>query len=477
MKTVAGRIPAPEDLLPGDLMLFRDRASWALAILLSMTLLIAPALWNGFPLLQWDSGGYIARWYQHSLMISRSTVYGLFLTAGDRFAFWPELVVQAAAAVWVLALTLRAHGLGNRPFALVAIVAALTATTSLPWLASMVLTDIFAGVGAIAFYLLLMQAGALARWERIALVLLVAFSAATHSATLAVLIGLLVCAAIVRRLAPARIPAGPLGNGAFALALGAMLVFAGNYIVARQIAWTPGGFALSFGRMLQDGIVDAYLDAHCPDPHLRLCKVKDQLPHNADEFFWKSKLFEKLGKFDGLGKEMEHIAFGALVEFPLLQIESIVKDTAEQIVDVRTGEGVENVVWHSYGIIKDNLPQLVPAMQAARQQQRPYGLARFFPWLNKFHYPIALGAMALLPLIVICALAGWLPFGIGEFAAVCMLAILGNAFVCGVLSNPHDRYGSRVVWLAGFAAVLALARAVAALRRPVARPAPEPIFY
>ena len=28
------------------------------------------------------------------------------------------------------------------------------------------------------------------------------------------------------------------------------------------------------------------------------------------------------------------------------------------------------------------------------------------------------------------------------------VAILGNAVVCGMFANPHDRYGARVVWLA-----------------------------
>jgi hypothetical protein len=37
------------------------RAQWVLAILLCVALLLAPALWNHFPLLQWDTGGYLAR--------------------------------------------------------------------------------------------------------------------------------------------------------------------------------------------------------------------------------------------------------------------------------------------------------------------------------------------------------------------------------------------------------------------------------
>jgi hypothetical protein len=41
-------------------------------------LMIAPALWNGYPLLQWDTGGYLARWYEGYLVPGRSTVFGLW---------------------------------------------------------------------------------------------------------------------------------------------------------------------------------------------------------------------------------------------------------------------------------------------------------------------------------------------------------------------------------------------------------------
>ena len=44
------------------------------------------------------------------------------------------------------------------------------------------------------------------------------------------------------------------------------------------------------------------------------------------------------------------------------------------------------------------------------------------------------------------------------FAIVCLLALLANAFVCGTLSNPHDRYGARLIWLAVAAAVIAALR-------------------
>jgi hypothetical protein len=39
------------------------------------------------------------------------------------------------------------------------------------------------------------------------------------------------------------------------------------------------------------------------------------------------------------------------------------------------------------------------------------------------------------------------------------VALLGNAFICGVISGPHDRYGARMVWVATFVVLMALFRA------------------
>src|SRR5947207_5610279 len=107
--------------------------------LAAMVMLLAPALWNGFPLLQYDTGGYLARWYEGTLEQSRSTVYGLFLNLLTRPDFWPAVLVQAAATVWVLWLVLRVHGLGKTTRVLLVTVAALSVFTTLPWLVDVLL--------------------------------------------------------------------------------------------------------------------------------------------------------------------------------------------------------------------------------------------------------------------------------------------------------------------------------------------------
>ena len=435
-------------------MTLRDRAFWALAILLSVTILIAPAIWNQFPLLQYDTGGYLARWYEGTLVPSRAVVYGLMLNLGVPLSFWPVLIVQSALTVWIVTLMLRVHGFGQRPWLMLGVIAALSVFTTLPWLTAILLTDIFCGLGVMALYLLLMRGDDISRFERIGLILLCALSSATHSATLAVLVALMAPAALLCLMDRKRPPAAALGHGVIALALGAVMVLAANYAVAKRVTWTPGGFALSFGRMLQDGIVNKYLDEHCPDATLRLCEHKDALPRSADVWFWGSPLFDRLGRFAGLGREMEHIAVRSLIEYPVLQAKTAAIATVRQLVNVETGEGVVHWVWHTYFIVHDFTPQLEPAMKAARQQRGEIS----FTAINAVHYPLALQSMALLPVILLMAWRKRLPADLGQLAACALLALLANAFVCGALSNPHDRYGARMVWLAAFTVALALMR-------------------
>jgi len=413
--------------------------------------LLAPALWNRFPLLQFDTGGYLARWFEGYLVPSRSVVYGLFLTASWPLDFWPAVVLQAAAAVWMLALVFRIYGLAERPPAFLGIIALLAATTTLPWITSILLTDIFAGLAVLALHVLVLHADRLDWRERSALVVFVAFAGATHSATFLVLIALTVAALVVSLIDRSIVPRVEVARAACAVALGAAMLLAANFAVAKRVAWTPGGYGIVFGRMLQDGIVARYLDDHCPDPRLRLCPYQHDLPATADAFLWGGGVFNKLGRFDGLGDEMRTIVVESLAAYPGMQIETALAATAKQLVRVATGEGVLNTLWHTYGIMERYTPSVLPAMRAARQQQNEIR----FDAMNAVHVPVALASMALLPVIMLFALWRRSLRELGILAATVTVAILANAVICGALSNAHDRYGSRIIWLAPLVAVLA----------------------
>ena len=416
-------------------------------------LLLAPALWNGYPLLQWDTGGYLARWYEGYLVPSRSTVFGLYLHFGEDSHFWINLGIQALATLWILQLTLRVFGM-LRPVRLVAISLALILTTALPWLASTLLTDIFAGLSVLSLFILVLHGIRISGIEKCLLFALTAFAAAAHSATLAVLLGLCCAGWIARPFLRQRIPASGLLQGSLSLVAGAVMLLSANFALSGQFAWTPGGYGVAFGRMLQDGIVTQYLRDHCPQQKLKLCPYRNQLPATADQFLWGNSMFNTLGRFKGMNDEMGLIVTRSLAEYPLRQAEAALAATAQQLVSVATGEGTNGWIPHTYGIIERYLPAQLAPMRAAQQQRWNINFAA----INWLHVPVALGSILLVLAIAATALWRRRRDELTLLAATVSLAILGNAFVCGVISGPHDRYGARIAWVASFVLLIAAIR-------------------
>jgi hypothetical protein len=424
-------------------------------------MLLAPALWNGYPLLQWDTGGYLARWYEGYLVPSRSTVFGLYLHFGEDSSFWINLGIQALASLWILQLTLRVFGL-LRPMRLLGVSLALILTTALPWLASMLLTDIFAGLSVLSLFILVLHGEKISATEKLSLFAFTAFAAATHSATLAVLLGLICVGWIAKPFLPARIAASGLMQGTLTILAGALMLLAANFALSGQLAWTPGGTGVAFGRMLQDGIVTRYLRDHCPQEPLKLCPYRDRLPASADAFLWGNSMFNTLGRFKGMADEMGFIVNHSLADYPLWQAEAAVVATAQQLVHVATGEGSIGWIPHTYGIIERYIPAQLKAMRAAHQQHWDIN----FTAVNWLHIPVALVSM--LAVFGLLASSIWRRRldDLGLLAATVSLALLGNAVVCGVISGPHDRYGARLVWVATFTALIAVVRHFADDDRP-----------
>src|SRR6185437_1586993 len=218
-----------------------------------------PAIWNGYPLLEYDTGGYLARWYEGYLVPSRSTVYGIYLHLGEGSYFWINLAFQAVLTFWILQLTLRVLGMA-RPLRLLSIALVLILTTALPWLASMLLTDIFAGLAVLSLFLLVVHNDKLSTVEKTLLFLYTSFAAATHSATFGVLFGLCVLGWITKPWLRRRLSFSGLVQGSVTLVVGAAMLLAANFALSGNLAWTPGGAGVSFGRMMQDGIVARYLN-------------------------------------------------------------------------------------------------------------------------------------------------------------------------------------------------------------------------
>lgn len=426
-----------------------------LAALALPLLMIAPAFWNGYPLLQWDTGGYLARWYEGYLVPSRSTVFGLYLHYGESFGFWLNLAVQSLATLWLLQLTLRVLSM-MQTFRFVAISLCLIVSTALPWLASMLLTDIFAGLSVLSLFLLVVGASRTSALEKIALFVFTAFAAATHSATLGVLVGLCAAGWMARPFLGQRLPLAGLVQASLTIVVGGVMLVSANYALSGKLAWTPGGYGVAFGRMMQDGIVARYLNDRCPRERYKLCPYRNELPASADEFLWGKSMFNTLGRFEGMNDEMGYIVVQSLKDYPAWQAGAALRAMGQQLLHVATGEGSNGWIPHTYGIIERYIPAQVAPMRAARQQN--WGLD--FEYINWLHVPVALASMLGLVWLLAHALAHRRLDDLTLLAATVTLALLGNAFICGAISGPHDRYGARMVWVATFVVLMAVGRRI-----------------
>jgi len=150
---------------------------------------------------------------------------------------------------------------------------------------------------------------------------------------------------------------------------------------------------------------------------------------------------------------MGYIAVHALTEYPLWQAEEALLVTGEQMLKVATGENTDHpTMMHTYGIFREYLRSQLKVVDAARQQK---SFLTFGP-VNLIHVPVALISTALVFVMLIAALFRRRADDVTLLVATVCLALLGNAAICGIISGAHDRYGSRLVWIATFAVMIAV---------------------
>jgi hypothetical protein len=443
----AGAAAAVSKAQPGIL-------AWPLGSGAMLLALLAPALWNGFPLIFPDTGGYFTRPLEGTLSMGRSAFYGLFLDAGIPLAFWPNVLAQAAMVAWLIILTLRSHGLGGRPWLAAGMVATLSVATSLPWFTGQLMPDILFLAAALALHLLVFRSEQLARWECFALAGVTAFAIVSHMAAAGMAVGIVAALWLLTRVVNIGLPQAHLSFAAASVAAGIALCPISNFAITGNFAFTPGGSSFLFARMLEDGIVARYLGERCPDPALRICAYASELPDTTDEWLWANDTpFYKLGGWNGFAEEQRGIILDSMRRYPLMHATAAAGDVLAQFAALQTVVSVADNA-PTIGAVADHLPQLMPQLMSARQQTGRIDLEP----LNLLHVPLAALSIAGLG----AALIWRRRMGVApELAALCltvMLALAANAAICGVFSHPSDRYQSRLLPLAPFAMALLIAR-------------------
>ncbi|HEX7391279.1 MAG TPA: hypothetical protein VF286_14310, partial [Acidiphilium sp.] len=418
-------------------------------------LFLWPALVNGFPLIFSDTGTYVSQAMELHLGWDRPPYYSFFLLALDwGRTLWPPVIVQCVGVAWLIRRVQKAIFPGSGWRAGVALMSPLAAATSLPWVATQAMPDIFTPMMVLALAILTLDAEC-GRLERLVLIAVIAFAIAAHLSNLPIYAGLCLAvllprAILFRRSVPWFAVLAPLVAGACAL-IGVNLVATG------RITLSPYGSTFVLARLLADGPARVTLARDCAGMNWALCRYRSDLPKTADGFLWRadSPLYRAGGPVR-LIDDTDAIVRRTLRAEPGAVTRDAARDFLHQFVLFDPGSGLRP--WRATAgatIRRDFVPGAVArfdrSLQARGTMRIPFVLLildRIVAWLGIAITAGFAGVAAVRRRRATARLA--------VFAAIVLAALLGNAAVTGALSGPHDRYQCRVVWLAVLAAGLCL---------------------
>lgn len=431
----------------------------ALMLLLAALLLCWAACYNGYPLVYPDTGGYLGLDGGPSF---RSFFYNLFLCpALGLHSLWPVVFIQSLITVHLLGLVLRTvFGLAS-PWNLPLVMLPLCLLSNLAWFTGFIMPDIFTSVLILAFFLLFFCGARLGRGEQLYLTGLAVLAITVHFSHLPLALGLLLAGAMWKLAARhlAAFPPPALARGVFAVAMALALLLANGYRTYGRLTMAPGGYAFPLARLVADGPAVRYLREHCPEKHYALCDYLDEMPTTSDAFLWpEDSPFRKVGWIDGYRQEGRAIVIGTVLHYPFEVGRLMVRNTWHQLFMFSNGYGIAPFRHLPYPTndIKVHFPGEFNVYANCRQNENRLGLR----WFNVLHWLV-------IALCVPLAGAVWLLFLRRRQALpVLFLAALAVAYglsavVTAAISGPHNRYGSRLIWLLPFfciAAVLQLIR-------------------
>jgi hypothetical protein len=430
-----------------DAPLVRPGNEFAAVAMLCPILMLA-AFCNGFPIIFYDTGAYILEGFQHIFIAERSPVYSLFLKyAGGPASLWYVAFVQCAIVAFAMTEFARALRPQLSLWTFLAMGLILALATGLPWYAAQIEPDCFVGVTAIALYLLAFHRAQLGVVRNVMLVLCAGLAAATHSSHVGLAVGLFAVLGVARMVVTFRkidVQRPSLLAPFMSCALAVAIVFTCNYAFTRQIFFSRAGSIFLEARMMQDGLIKPVLDSDCPQAGYRTCAYKDNLPGRADAWLWEEKTspFARLGGFRKMEAESKRLATASLTRYPLANIAWAGIDTLLEFFAVATGDGIEPQEWVLNREFEHTIPQQMSGYAHAYQQR---GDLWFLP-LNLLHVPVAVFSILAIFFLLRRSLRAR-DWNAAILPAFVLVALLGNAFICGVFSGPHSRYQSRLVWL------------------------------
>ena len=450
----------------------RSRVVDAGVVALFALVLMWAALWNGFPLIFPDSATYFGIAFEHQYAVDRSSFYGLILkpilsTMPVMAGLWVGILAQCCAIAVVVMIAARRLIPTWSCARFLPLFALLAITTSIAWHAGQYMPDAFTGITVLLAWLAASRDpsddGAPALW------LAASVSALMHYTHIPLLLAVSFVTIIFSPAATRRLRSLLRRGGAGLVSVGAtaaILVGANGMLLGR---WTlaPMAPAFLFARLTEDGLTKPWLDENCGTiaPH-DLCAIRHDLGDNSQVLLWNggSPYANRIWHAPSDSERWRWVGMlattneGAITSRPLSFFQNSLRGAFRQFISF---QALDDECPHSCwsldtgpaNALANYAPEALKFYRASRQVNGT--LPRTM--IRSITTPVAIAAMLLVPLLFWQAVKRRDRL-VQSLLAALTVALIANAAVAGAMSDVHDRYQSRLVWLVPLTVVLIVLR-------------------
>jgi len=395
------------------------------------------------------------------IMLGRSLYYGLLIYFGAISGeFWPTIVIQAAAILLALYLTLRAVEVPVWP-TLAWLCLTLCLVSDISFFASYLMPDLFAGIAILSCATLLSVSRRMQPTEYALWFLLLASSMLFHDTCFLISVLLLALSIVLnlfrRSWANAR--------GLCVILLAAITSFGGQSIVTYGITRASGQEPLRFplieARLVQDGPGTSYLRATCPQNRFNLCAYVNEFPMSSYDFLFGTKpgrAVYEMASYDqrrALSQEQFRFLLAVMHYDPVGVVKCALRNATAQFLNFTLSS-------FRYDPNDKYIMDRTFPLQTLKQMRAGGAYSGSMPvaTLSVLVYLFAICSVLYLLLAIFGLLPGrnishpckaiffWIAVG-----------VLLNAAICGGISANESRYQARVIWLIPLAALLVEASA------------------
>lgn len=428
-------------------------------LLICALILMTPALYNGFPLVNPDSGGNIGVAYNLHVPIERPISYSVLLRIATSIihSLWMIVLLQTVIVVYILnrvSKKLLSNTYSNRIF--LAIIILLTFFTSCSWHTSHILPDILtaAVILLVVDFLLLNTPN---KNQKIIYFIAIWLLLEQHNSNLLIALILSLCLFIYAKVKQHK----PLLQKTIFIFIITLFSFVS---ISFFNLWEGNSFRPSasthifmMARMAENGILDEFLKENCPTNNYSICNYQGRTGNRQWDFMWvDGHLIDNGGHPNGwftTEKEYKQIIRKTLVtpKYLLKHIYESIEGTFRQLTQIHVGIMIEGEGSSPFVNIEQRFPYELKEYRTALQPTA--NLIKQMPFFNAIIYIFFVS-------MVLLAILFYYHKNVNQnfknIFAFIIAAVICNAFVTSTFSTVVERLQSRVSWLIPYMCILML---------------------